>query len=211
MYGAIAVERPTVLIISERPEFVSAISTRWRQERNAPEFLFNHAEPGHFDLAIFGTDQLSESFQRTGAPIIHVSHGKNASSGVISIPEFDGWPDLVITIAKQLLEYKAVASELSRLSETKSQLEREASLGRYVLEMRHSLNNALTSILGNSELILLESGQTDPNVRQQIETIRNMGMRMNEILQRFTSLQKEMQLAEQQRTRQQAKGAGAGI
>ena len=202
-------ERPTVLIISEEPEFVRAISTRWLQERNAPTFLFNNAQPAHVDLAIIGAEQVSESLQRTGAPIIHVSQGKTTSSGVISIPEFDGWPDLVITVAKQILEHKALASELSRLSETKSRLEREASLGRYVLDMRHSLNNALTSILGNSELILLESGQTDP-VRQQIETIRNMGMRMNEILQRFTSLQKEMQLVDQQSAKKRARGAAAG-
>jgi len=205
------VERPTVLIISEEPEFIRAISTRWRQERNAPTFLFNPAEPEHFDLAIVGTDQVSESLQRIGTPIIHVSQGKTTSLGVISVPEFEGWPDLVITAAKQILEYKALASELARLSESKLQLEREASLGRYVLEMRHSLNNALTSILGNSDLMLMDAQTIPPSARFQIETIRNMGMRMNEILQRFTSLQKEMQLAEQQRTRRQAKGAGAGI
>jgi hypothetical protein len=59
---------------------------------------------------------------------------------------------------------------------------------------------------------MLMDGQTIPQgVRLQVETIRNMGMRMNEILQRFTSLQKEMQLAEQQKTRKRPKGAAAGI
>lgn len=201
-------QRPTVLIISEKPEFVRAISTRWQQERNAPAFLFNETQPSHFDLAIVATE-ISESLQRTNAAIIHVSQEKTKLRGVISIPESDGWPDLVIAVAMQILERQALASELGRVSEAKSQLEREASLGRYVLEMRHSLNNALTSILGNSELMLMESAHTDPNVRQQTETIRNMGMRMNEILQRFTSLQKEMQLAEQQRTRK-TRAAGAG-
>ena len=92
-----------------------------------------------------------------------------------------------------------------------SQLEREASLGRYMLEMRHSLNNALTSILGNSELLLMDDQSLSPGLRLQIETIRNMGMRMNEILQRFSSLQKEMQLVEQQAWAKTAKGAAAGV
>lgn len=194
-------ERPTILIISEQPEFIRAISTRWRQERKAPALLFNDVQPGRFDLAIVGHDQISESLQRTGAPIIHVSQTRDTSAAVLSIPEFDGWPDLVIAVAKQILEYQALASELASLSESKSQLEGEAALGRYVLEMRHNLNNAITSILGNSELMLMDAENVPPSVRLQVETIRNMGMRMNEILQRFTSLQKEMLLGEQQRRR----------
>lgn len=193
-------ERPTILIISQQPEFVRTISSHWRQERKAPALLFNDVQPGRFDIAIVGLDPISESLRRTGAPIIHVSQVKTTSAGVIAIPEFDGWPDLVIAVAKQILEYQAVAFELAHLSETKSQLEGEAALGRYVLEMRHNLNNAITSILGNSELMLMDAENIPPSVRLQVETIRNMGMRMNEILQRFTSLQKEMQLAEQQQS-----------
>ena len=117
---------------------------------------------------------------------------------MIHVPEIDGWPDLVITLAKQILEREKIVSDFAQLSEARSQLEREASLGRYMLEMRHNLNNALTSILGNSELMLMDDHSLPSSLRLQLETIRNMGMRMNEILQRFSSLQKEMQLVEQQ-------------
>ena len=117
--------------------------------------------------------------------------------GVLHIPCVEGWPELVITVSKQILEHEHTISELARLGGMRSRLEREAALGRYILEMRHNLNNALTSILGNSELMLLEPETLSPVVRQQIEIIRNMGMRMNEVLHRFSSLQKEMQLAEQ--------------
>src|SRR5262249_36921689 len=71
-------------------------------------------------------------------------------------------------------------------------LERQATLGRYMLEMRHNLNNALTSVLGNSDLLLLEPGTLSAPARAQIETIRNMTLRIHEILQRFSSLEKEM-------------------
>ena len=101
--------------------------------------------------------------------------------------------------------------ETAKTTETK-QVEHEALLGRYMLEMRHSLNNALTSILGNAELILLDPQSLSPNLKLQVETIRNMGMRVNEIMQRFSSLQKEMQLVEQQgRNKAREKSAAIGI
>ena len=67
-----------------------------------------------------------------------------------------------------------------------------------MLEMRHSLNNALTSVLGNSELLLIEPGSLSANARSQIDTIRNMALRMHEILQRFSSLEKELSFVERQ-------------
>jgi hypothetical protein len=93
-------------------------------------------------------------------------------------------------------------------TEPSTEIEHQALLGRYMLEMRHSLNNALTSILGNAELILQDPNSLSTNLKLQVETIRNMGMRMNEIMQRFSSLQKEMQLVEQQRDKRAAAAAG---
>jgi hypothetical protein len=56
---------------------------------------------------------------------------------------------------------------------------------------------------------LLDSEALSTNLRAQIETIRNMGMRMNEIMQRFSSLQKEMQLMERQAWKK-VKSTGVG-
>jgi signal transduction histidine kinase len=71
-----------------------------------------------------------------------------------------------------------------------------ATLGEYMLELRHTLNNALTSILGNAELLLLEPGGLTADMRDQLDTIRNMSLRMHEVLQRFSSLESEMRFAE---------------
>ena len=77
--------------------------------------------------------------------------------------------------------------------------------------MRHSINNALTSVLGNSELLLLEPGTLAAEARSQIDTIRHMALRMHEILQRFSSLEKEMTVvqsqADKERTPPQARAA----
>ena len=64
-----------------------------------------------------------------------------------------------------------------------------------MLEMRHGLNNALTSVLGNSDLLLLEPGSLSAQARAQLETVRNMTLRIHEVLQRFSSLEKEMNVA----------------
>jgi signal transduction histidine kinase len=211
--GAIAVGRPTVLIISDDAEFSRALSARWHAEKKPPAFVMNDARAS-FDLAIVGKADAAvfDALRVSGKPVIHVSNSNghaHSFPGVISIDQIAGWLDLVISVAQELLENSGAASELATLSELTSRLEREASLGRYILEMRHSLNNALTSILGNSELMLMETESLSPALRTQVETIRNMGMRMNEILQRFSSLQKEMQLTDQQVWKKAAK-AGAG-
>ena len=206
-------ERPTVLIVSDDAEFLRAIYSRWQTEGNSPALLTDEgAHP--FDLAIVGGTRLSlDTLQRFAKPIIHVSRSNGHPSqftGVIEIPDVDGWPDLVVTVAKHILERDQAVSALARSVENHLHLERETSLGRYILEMRHNLNNALTSILGNSELMLMDESLS-PNLRLQLETIRNMGMRMNEIMQRFSSLQKEIQLAEQQTANKLARGLASSI
>lgn len=213
--------RATVLIVSDEREFPNTIAASWVAEGDTPAFVCRSGAElvrENFDLAIAGSllespDSFLSSLQRSGRPVIHVSHpngGALRRAGVITLPELPGWSDLVVVVAKQILQRAQAASEVTRLSELTFQLERQAALGRYMLEMRHNLNNALTSILGNSDLILLDGKTLPEDVKEQLETIRNMGMRVNEIMQRFTSLQKEMQLVEQQ-SKAGAKAAMAGI
>jgi signal transduction histidine kinase len=220
------VDRPIVLIISDEREFSLAITTRWLVERNLPALSVKGADScselqkENFDLAIVGGFQpellgpMLESLRTTGKPVIHVSRMNGHSPklpGVVSLPEIFAWPELLITVATQILERERANADLSRLLESNTRLEHHAALGRYMLEVRHNLNNALTSVLGNSELMLLDPESLSSTLRPQVETIRNMTMRMNEIMQRFSSLQKEMQLVEQQSWKKSAKGAAACV
>jgi signal transduction histidine kinase len=61
-----------------------------------------------------------------------------------------------------------------------------------MVDMKHSMNNALTSLLGNAELLLLEPGQLSSQSLAQIKTIHTMALRINEIMLRFSSLASEM-------------------
>ena len=58
------------------------------------------------------------------------------------------------------------------------ELEHFAALGRFICEARHGLANALTSVLGNSELLLLDSKGSCSEVRRQLETIHAMSLRI---------------------------------
>ena len=219
-------ERPIVVIISDEQEFPGAITARWLMERNLPAFSVRgsdscrHLHGENFDLAIAGglqpewLDTALETLRKAGKPVIHVSRLNGHSPklpGIVWLPEISAWPELVVTVATQILERERAAVDLSRLRESNARLEQHASLGRYMLEMRHNLNNALTSVLGNSELMLLDVESLPPTLRPQLETIHNMTMRMNEIMQRFSSLQKEMQLVEQQSAKRTVKAATASI
>jgi len=71
-------------------------------------------------------------------------------------------------------------------------------LGRYMIEMRPGINNALTSAIGNADLLLLEPGQLSPECRDQIRTIHAMALRLNEVMQRFSSLAAELRAGEKE-------------
>jgi signal transduction histidine kinase len=216
------VNRPTVVIVSDVPEFSTALTRRWLAERSVPLFILADSNSlaevskGEFGLAVLGglsTETLTpvlDALKATGKPIIHVSKLNGyAAHGPITVPEAPGWPDILVTIAEQIFERERSNDELAKTLETLAKIEQQAALGRYMLEARHNLNNVLTSILGNSDLILLDASALPTPQRSQVETIRNMAMRVNEIMRRFSSLQKEMQLMEQQGKKKPAKKSAA--
>jgi signal transduction histidine kinase len=108
------------------------------------------------------------------------------------------WLETLVLAASEAVHRSRSESRARSAEVACASLERQATLGRYMLEMRHNLNNALTSVLGNSDLLLLEPGSLSAQTRAQIETIRNMTLRIHEIMQRFSSLEKEMNVAAQQ-------------
>lgn len=207
----------TVLIISDEVDFSRRVTARWQMERHVPTFtllsgdLWPKFAVDVFDVAIVGDlrrELLSvvlEPLHSTTQPIFCVCRDGATAQLVrerwprISILRpSEHWLETLVPAASEAVhrsraESRARAAELSCAT-----LERQATLGRYMLEMRHNMNNALTSVLGNSDLLLLEPGSLSAQTRAQIETIRNMTLRINEIMQRFSSLEKEMNVVAQQ-------------
>lgn len=221
-------ETPTVLIISDDPDFSRRVTARWQMERTVPTFTLLSGElwprfaADIFDVAIVGDlrrDLLSvvlEPLHSTGQPVYCVTCDTATAQLVrerwprVSILRpSDHWLETLVLAASEAVhrsraEFRARLAELSCAT-----LERQATLGRYMLEMRHNLNNALTSVLGNSDLLLLEPGSLSAQTRAQIETIRNMTLRIHEIMQRFSSLEKEMNVVAQQSIRETPKSYAA--
>lgn len=211
------VETPTVLIISDEADFSRRVTARWQMERNVPTFTLLSGElwprfaVDVFDVAIVGQlrrDLLSvvlEPLHSTGQPVFCVCQDSTTAQLVrdrwprVSILRpSEHWLETLVLAAAEAV-HRSRAENRARMAELScATLERQAMLGRYMLEMRHNMNNALTSVLGNSDLLLLEPGSLSAQTRAQIETIRNMTLRIHEIMQRFSSLEKEMNVVAQQ-------------
>lgn len=221
-------ETPTVLIISDDADFSRRVMARWQMERHVPTFTLLSGElwprfaVDSFDVAVVGElrrELLSvvlEPLHSTGQPIYCVSQDAATAQlvrerwpRITILRTSEHWVETLVLAASEALhrsrsEARARAAEFNCAT-----LERQATLGRYMLEMRHSLNNALTSVLGNSDLLLLEPGSHTAQTRAQIETIRNMALRINEIMQRFSSLEKEMNVVAQEAKRDSARSYAA--
>lgn len=226
-------DRATVLIISDDAEFSHAVMDRWQNERNAPAFtlmssdICRDLETGGFEFAIVGAVcpevliTVLKALELAGNPVLLVDEGKQSSKktrqllpGVNVLQQQAGWLDALVLVSTEILRHGQTLARAHRAEQAGKTLERQAALGRYMLDMRHTLNNALTSVMGNSELLLLDPESLPEGPRSQIETIRNMAVRMHEILQRFSSIEKELNAVEQQaeneaRTRVRAAGANS--
>ncbi len=211
-------KQATVLIISDDAAFSNAITARWQAERTQPAFtlmssdLCHHLDANTFDLAIVGELKadasafLEKAFSSIKKPSIFILEKKTkrevgAWTKVLHRAKdhhSSDWLESLILLASETLLYAKALNTIHKLEQEVALLERQAALGNFMLDMRHNLNNALTSILGNSELLLLDGEKFSPTVRMQVETIRNMSVRIHEIIQRFSSLEKELTVGEEQ-------------
>jgi signal transduction histidine kinase len=222
------VQAPTVLIISDEVDFSRRITARWQMERHVPTFtllsgdLWPRFAVDVFDVAIVGEvrrDLLSvvlEPLHSTGQPIFCVCHDAATAQLVRErwprttiLRPSEHWLETLVLAANEAVHRSRSEARARAAESACAILDRQAMLGRYMLEMRHNLNNALTSVLGNSDLLLLEPGSLSAQTRAQIETIRNMTLRIHEIMQRFSSLEKEMNVVAQQAEQDSGKSYAA--
>jgi hypothetical protein len=227
------VDQATALIISNDSQFSHSVVERWKLERTSPGFTLMSSDlcPGldseSFDVAIVGgldgkdLPPVMKALESCAKPVLFIRGKDDSALGPFSrksrfmvLNEYDSnWLDAAVLILNECLATSHARFRTHQFEQKNAILSRDAALGRYMLDMRHSMNNALTSVLGNSELLLLEDDEPSalpPKVRAQIDTIRNMSLRMHEIMQRFSSLEKELNIAEKQtanETKSKAQGA----
>lgn len=223
---------PSVLIVADDGEFTRTITSRWQTELRVPTFTLMTGDlcpginPQLFDIAIVGgvragvLPSVLTILEAVGKPVIFVAPTANGAATVqdshkhtLVLRQHEGWQDALILVAGECLRASEALARAERAEQSAVSCEGQALLGRFMLEMRHTLNNALTSMLGNSELLLAEPGTLSARSREQLDTVRNMAIRMNEIFQRFSSLETELRYVERQavqEARAKTRGAGAG-
>ncbi len=221
---------PTVLILSSDPVFARTIAANWPKDRERPEFvvieqdLCVDLQGDTFDLAIAdasSSDQrenLKRALAAAGKPAILTGYdgSPQASSGHLSILELSrepqSWAVMAGLLGREILRRTQAESRAHEAEKIRAAAEAEATLGRYMAEMRHNVNNALTAILGNAELLLLEPG-LGANVLAQADTVRNMALRLHEVFQRFSSIEKELSVAARESGKKavQGRAAASGI
>jgi signal transduction histidine kinase len=211
----------SVLIVSDDTEFARSVAARWQAERRVPEITLTTSDVWEasaaegYNLVIVGpvrNNKISSILSAlnataTTAATIHVCSEAEARDAqqlaaehpyVLIIPGEDGWIGTLILVAGEALRRAAATARAQRAERASAEQQRNAVLGRYMLDMRPSVNNALTSVLGNADLLLLDAESIHPDAREQIRTIHTMALRLNEIMQRFSSVAAEMRAGEKE-------------
>jgi signal transduction histidine kinase len=208
----------SVLIVSDDTEFARTVAARWQAERRAPEITLTTSDVWQssaaegYNLVIVGPVRdnkigaiLTALNTIPIAATIYVSpeakevpHLAADHAHVLIIPREDGWIGTLILVAGEALRRAAATARAQRAERIATEVQRNAALGRYMLDMRPSVNNALTSVLGNADLLLLDAQSIHPDAREQIRTIHTMALRLNEIMQRFSSVAAEMRAGEKE-------------
>ncbi len=108
--------------------------------------------------------------------------------------EKPAWPVITGLLGREILRRCQAEERACKAEAACEAVQAEATLGRYISEMRHNINNSLTAVLGNVELLTLEPGLS-ATVISQAETILNMALRLHEVFRRFASLEEELSVA----------------
>ena len=205
----------SVLILTDETEFARLLTACWQAEKHAPRItvlgsdLWRDHETLPHDLVVVGPlrdGKLSEilrSLEPAKALILcapadsrELTQLRARYPRLVHVPLREDWTQTLLLVAGESLR-RTEALRLARQAESKAaRHEHYATLGRYMTDMKHSVNNALTSMIGNAELLLLEPGQLSKQSLAQIKTIHSMALRINEVMQRFSSLASEMRDAE---------------
>ena len=210
-------DQETVLLIADEAGFARTLMACWQGERSVPAFtlvssdLWKGGSAAAYDLAIVGpvrTGRLAavlRDLDAAAAPSIHVAADAAALATlreqhprIAFVRQQEHWAESVVLLGVEIFRRLEAQGQLSRSEQTAAASLRHATLGRYMLDMRHNFNNCLTSVLGNAELLLLEPGAFSAQIRDQISTIHSMALRMHEIMQRFSSIESEMRASEKE-------------
>jgi len=209
------VANASILLLTDDTEFARIASGCWQAQRKAVDVTVLNSELWRsynlslHQLLVIGPvsrakqHEVLDSLNPGAAVIVCMPIDAREAEELrmryprfVLVPHRDDWPNTLLLVANETLR-RIEAQQSARQAEREAAKNQNlATLGRYVTDMKHNVNNALTSMLGNAELLLLEPGQLSTQSLLQIRTIHSMAMRINDIMARFSSLATEMREAE---------------
>jgi signal transduction histidine kinase len=206
----------SVLIVSDDSEFARTVAARWQTEPRAPGITVATSDVWHpsialgYDLIISGAVNHGKSPSILASlcvsPTVSVIHVVEQEKDIpflqaqhpqlLIVARQDGWINALILVSCEALRRVEAVARSQRAERLALEAQQDAALGRYMLDVRPGINNALTSVLGNADLLMLDSGELAPESREQIRTIHTMALRLHQVMQRFSSLAAEMRAGE---------------
>src|SRR5580693_2861509 len=202
-----------ILIVSDDSEFVRTLTARWRMENDSPAItavstaVSPQASSSGYEMIVIGP--LRKCAAPPAGPALHPDSvvcavGDEESLKVVRatranwllLPECPGWPRILFALVGEVLRRKVAETRAREAEITNLSQKRFGILGKSLLEARPGMVNALTSLLGNADLILLSEEPLPDHCRENVRTIHNMALRLNEIVQRLSSIENEMELSE---------------
>lgn len=220
-----------VLIITDDAEFATDLIRRWRAERGVPRLTVVGSEVmdspinAACDLAIVGPVDpplraaLLTQLDRAGKPVVclvetseQVVSERQEHSRAIVLQRKEGWVETIVLLSRECLKRIDLSDRLRRAEQVAGSHFQDAALGRYMLDVRHDFNNALTSVLGNAELLLMDASDLSGQARDQLQTIHQMALHMHAVMHRLSSMAMEMRShsASQVETQELSHAAVAG-
>jgi signal transduction histidine kinase len=225
------VEQARILVVSSDREFVDALAQSWQRLRYSPEFMVASADAAaaFTRSAVVLTDDLAALPQLAAGVVLAIAvtaggvdeaaipetggklrvvrlarnHERNMARNHVSGWDSGwGWAEYAAALAQETVLRLEAQAQVAEVKQQVRELERFAALGRFIVEARHGLGNALTGVLGHSELLLLEDDGLRGEVRAQLETIHSMSLKMHETFHRLSSLEMELRVAERQAERE---------
>jgi hypothetical protein len=202
-----------ILIVSDDPEFVRSLTSGWRMERNSPAITavstsvsVQASSSGH-EMIVVGP--LRGGALLPKAPAVHPDSvvcaiGDEESLKIVSavhpnwllLPECPGWTKILFSLTGEVMRRMAAEARVREAELTNLSQRRFGVLGKSLLDARPGMVNALTSLLGNADLVLLSEDPLPDHCREHVRTIHTMALRLNEIVQRLSSVENEMELSE---------------
>jgi hypothetical protein len=202
-----------ILIVSDDSEFVRSLTARWRMENDSPAItavstgVSPQASSSGYEMIVIGP--LRNCAALPAGPALHpdsvvcavgddetLNVVRAANPGWLLLPECPGWPRILFSLAGEVLRRKAAEARAREAEIASLAQKRFGILGKSLLEARPGMVNAITSLLGNADLILLSDEPLPDNCREQVRAIHTTALRLNEIVRRLYSIENEMQLSE---------------